>query len=176
VERTLWKIVQRMAMPKGLLRSKPAGALRLVLRLPIYLYRLRLGWLLGHQFLLLLHRGRSTGLVRQTVLEVIHYDPATRESVVISAWGERADWYRNTRAGRAIEVRIGSERYTPMYRCLGPEEAHARIVDYERRHPLLFPIFARVFDYPFGGSEEELWDFAKSIRMVAFGPQLPASS
>ena len=29
------------------LKLKPAGALRLALRLPIYLYRLNLGWLLG---------------------------------------------------------------------------------------------------------------------------------
>ena len=39
------------------LRSKPAGALGLAVRLPIYLYRLNLGWLLGHRFILLVHRG-----------------------------------------------------------------------------------------------------------------------
>src|SRR5215212_2285634 len=43
------------------LKSKPAGALRLAFRLPIYLYRLDLGWLLGHRFLLLVHRGRESG-------------------------------------------------------------------------------------------------------------------
>jgi len=35
--------------------------LRLAFRLPIYLYRLDLGWLLGHRFLLLVHRGRESG-------------------------------------------------------------------------------------------------------------------
>jgi hypothetical protein len=70
-----------------LLRSKPTGALRLALRLPIYLYHLNLGWLLVHRFLLLIHRGRESGLLRETVLEVILYEPATRESVVLSAWG-----------------------------------------------------------------------------------------
>jgi hypothetical protein len=39
------------------LGSKPTGASRLTFRLPIYLYRLDLGRLLGHRFLLLLHRG-----------------------------------------------------------------------------------------------------------------------
>jgi hypothetical protein len=57
--------------------------------LPIYLYRLNLGLLLGHRFLLLVHRGRRSGLLRETVLEVILYEPATRESVVLSAWGRR---------------------------------------------------------------------------------------
>ena len=160
---------------KGLLRSRPTGALRLAFRLPIYLYRLHLGWILGHRFLLLIHFGRRTGRVRQTVLEVVRYDPANRESVVVSAWGERADWYRNTRAGRAIEVETGRERYTPMHRFLGPEEAHATIMDYERDHPWLIVIFARVFGYPLRGSWEERQSFARSIRMVAFRPQPPAS-
>jgi hypothetical protein len=71
------------------LRSKPTGALRLAFRLPIYLYRLDLGWLLGHRLLLLVHRGRESGLLRETVLEVLLHDPATRESVVLSAWGRR---------------------------------------------------------------------------------------
>ena len=53
------------------LKSKPSGTLRLVFRLPIYLYRLNLGWLLGHRGLLLTHQGRKSGLLRETVLEVI---------------------------------------------------------------------------------------------------------
>src|SRR5215217_586077 len=67
------------------LKSKPAGALRLAFRLPIYLYRLNLGWTLGHRFLLFVHLGRKSGLLRETVLKVILYDPATLESVVLSA-------------------------------------------------------------------------------------------
>lgn len=39
-------------------RSRPTGALRLAFRLPIYLYRLGLGQLLGHRFMLLTHRAR----------------------------------------------------------------------------------------------------------------------
>jgi hypothetical protein len=44
--------------------------LRLAFRLPIYLYRLDLGRLLGHRFLLLVHQGRRSGLLRETALEV----------------------------------------------------------------------------------------------------------
>jgi hypothetical protein len=51
--------------------------------LPIYLYRLDLGWLLGHRFLMLVHQGRRSGLLRETVLEVILYDPDTSQSVVL---------------------------------------------------------------------------------------------
>src|SRR5918911_4987582 len=95
------------------LRSRPSGILRLAFRLPIYLYRLNLGWLLGQRGLLLIHRGRRSGLLRETVLEVVRYTPATKESVVLSAWGERADWYRNIKASPAMEVWTGGERFVP---------------------------------------------------------------
>src|SRR5215212_3722069 len=121
------------------LESKPAGALRLAFRLPIYLYHLNLGWILGHRFLLFVHLGRKSGLLRETVLEVILYDPATRESVVLSAWGERADWYRNIEAVPALEVRTGGQRYVPERRFLAPEVNPAVISDSCQRAPARRP-------------------------------------
>ena len=153
------------------LSSKPTGALRLAFRLPIYLYRLDLGWLLAHRFLLLVHRGRKSGLLRETVLEVVHYNPATEESVVLSARGEKADWYRNVGATPALEVRTGGQRYVPEQRFLAPEENHAVISDYGRRHPLAFRVFARVFGYPLGGTEAARREVACSLRLVAFRPR-----
>jgi hypothetical protein len=70
------------------LKSKPTDLLRLAFRLPIYLYRLDLGWIFAYRALLLIHQGRRSGLLRETMLEVLLYNPATRESVVLSAWGE----------------------------------------------------------------------------------------
>jgi deazaflavin-dependent oxidoreductase (nitroreductase family) len=104
------------------LRSKPTGVSRLAFRLPIYLYRLNLGWLLGHRFLLLIHQGRRSSLLHETVLEVLLHNPATRESVVLAAWGEKADWYRNVGVTPALEVRTGGQRYVPEQRFLAPEE------------------------------------------------------
>jgi deazaflavin-dependent oxidoreductase (nitroreductase family) len=153
------------------LGSIPTGASRLAFRLPIYLYRLDLGRLLGHRFLLLVHRGRKSGLLRETVLEVLLHDPTTGESVVLSAWGEKADWYRNVGTTPALEVRTGGERYAPEQRFLGPEENHAVVSDYGRRHPLAFRVFARVFDYPLGGSEAARREAASSLRLVAFRPR-----
>jgi deazaflavin-dependent oxidoreductase (nitroreductase family) len=153
------------------LKSRPAGVLRLAFRLPIYLYRLDLGWLLGHRFLLLVHRGRESGLLRETVLEVLLYDPATRKSVVLSAWGEKSDWYRNIGATPALEVRIGSQRYVPEQRFLAPEENHVVLADYGGRHPLAFRIFVRTFGYPLAGTESMRREFAASLRLVAFWPR-----
>ncbi len=153
-------------------RSRPAGILRLVFRLPTYLYRYRFGWLLGHRFLLLTHRGRKTGRVHQTVLEVIAYDSATRESIVLSGWGERADWYRNIKSSPALEVQSGRQRYVPSQRFLAPEESHARISDYARRHPLAFRFLVKAFGfgYPLDGTEATRRRLAEYLRLVAFRP------
>ena len=152
-------------------RSRPTGASRLAFRLPIYLYRTGLGRLLGHRFLLLVHRGRKSGLIRETVLEVFVHDPDTGESVVLSAWGEESDWYRNVAATPALEVRTGDQRYVPGQRFLDPEENHAVISDYGRRHPLAFRAFARVFGYPLLGTEAARRGVARSLRLVAFRPK-----
>ena len=152
-------------------RSRPSRTLRLALRLPVCLYHLHLGWLLGHRFLLLAHKGRKTGQARQTVLEVILYDPTTRESVVVSAWGARADWYRNLLESPAIEVRTGRERYTPVQRFLTSEEAYTALVDYEHRHPWAARVFAKLFGYPLDGSEAARRTFVEPMRLVAFRPQ-----
>ena len=52
----------------------PAGLTRFLFRVPIHLYRLRLGWLFGSRLLLLNHIGRVSGKPRQTILEVAERD------------------------------------------------------------------------------------------------------
>jgi deazaflavin-dependent oxidoreductase (nitroreductase family) len=97
------------------------------------LYRLGLGWLLGHQFLLLTHAGRRSGRVYRTALKVLRYVPRTRESVVASAWGAGTDWYRNIRAHPALVVQTARDAYVPEQRLLPPHEAFAVLEDWTRR-------------------------------------------
>ena len=157
-------------------RSRPTGALRLAFCLPIYLYRLGLGQLLGHRFMLLTHRGRRSGRVYQTALEVVRYDPSLRETVVASGWGERSDWYRNLEAHPALEIRTGRERYAPEQRFLTPEEVYREIVDYERRHPWAVRIVPSLLGFRLDGSDAARRAFANSVRMVAFRPRQGPSS
>ena len=144
--------------------------LRHAFRLPVYLYRLDLGWLFGHRLLMLTHRGRKSGLLRQTVLEVISYDPATGECVVVSGWGGKAQWYRNIAESPALEIKTGRERYVPSQRFLTTGEGYAVLVSYERKHPYALKMFARLLSRPLNGSEAALRDFAESVRLVAFRP------
>ncbi|HEU5439626.1 MAG TPA: nitroreductase family deazaflavin-dependent oxidoreductase [Ktedonobacterales bacterium] len=151
--------------------ARPRGLLRWGFKLPVVLFRARLGWLLGHRFLMLTHRGRTTGKLRRTVLEVVRYDPATHESVVVSAYGERADWYRNLLAHPPLEVRTGGSRYVPQYRLLDPDERRAALRRYQRRYPRAFRAIMRFLGYPYDGTEAGLRALAGAVSMVAFRPQ-----
>ena len=106
---------------------------RIVFRLPLMVYRLGLGRMLGHQFLVLTHAGRRSGNVHQTVLKVLHYDPVTHESIVASAWGNRTDWFRNIQVRPALAVQTGNEWYVPQQRAVTADEAFAVFNDWVHR-------------------------------------------
>ena len=117
----------------ALLQDRRALLARLAFHAPILLYRLGLGGLLGHQFLLLTHAGRRTGRAHETVLKVLRYNPATRESIVASAWGTEADWYRNIQRRPALAMRSGGVWYVPETRYVPPDEAFEVFSDWMRR-------------------------------------------
>ena len=145
--------------------------LALGLRLPSSLYRFRLGGLLGQRFLLLTHRGRKSGLVRRTPLEVLHYYPHSRKSIVLSAWGTKADWYRNIEAGPPLEVETAGERYSPAPRFLTTEEACAVITEYAIRNPLAARVLEHAVGYPVIRSAASRRAFADSAVLVAYRPR-----
>ena len=150
--------------------SKPKGLLKWAFTLPLSLYRWHLGWLVGHRFLVVTHLGRKTGHRRHTGLEVVHYDPATQECIVVAAWGEQADWYRNIQAHPALEVQVGSIRYPPVQRFLTFEETSSLLSDYQRAHPQGLRALLRMAGYAYHGSKEELHAIAQVMRAVAFRP------
>jgi hypothetical protein len=54
--------------------APPKGLKLKLFRAPIYLYRLKLGFLLGERFIRLQHWGRVSGALKDTVIEVIDQD------------------------------------------------------------------------------------------------------
>lgn len=153
---------------------RPDSVLRAVLRVPVLLYRGRLGWLLGHRFLLLVHTGRRSGARHEAVLEVVQYDAEAAEATVISGWGAGADWYRNVRAGAPTEIVIGRRRYAVEHRVLDEDEAHAVIERYEVRNRWMRPIVRKVLSAPVGwrydGSEESRRRLVRQLPLIAFRP------
>jgi deazaflavin-dependent oxidoreductase (nitroreductase family) len=155
--------------------APPSGLLRALLGLPAHLYHANLGALLGHRFLLLVHTGRRTGLHRETVLEVIRFDPATEESVVVAGWGRRTGWLHNVEAGLAREVRTGRQRFAPDYRILPPDEAARLFADYERRNRWLAPVIrvvlSRLLGWRYDGTSAARRRAVEQLSLVGFRPR-----
>jgi deazaflavin-dependent oxidoreductase (nitroreductase family) len=151
--------------------SKPTALLKLAFTLPRYLYLWHLSWLLGHRCLMITHRGRKTGSLRQTVLEVVHYDSSTQECIVMSGYGTQSDWYRNIQVHPVAEVQVGRQSYLPQQRMLSAEETRTRLEEYQRDHPLLFRELMYVMGYVYDGTSEGLRTISQVLRGVAWRPQ-----
>jgi len=154
--------------PKVTFLSRPHGLARLGFRLPVMLYRLHLGWILDHRFLLLTHRGRVSGFPRQTVLEVVRYDAARRVYTVVAGFGPTSDWYRNLQAHPAIEVRCALQRFRPVQRFLSPVEGAEMLSWYERHHPRAMRMLVRLFRYHYDGTDASRLALATALPMVSF--------
>lgn len=147
--------------------------MRLFFAAPQWLYRAGLGWTLGHRFVSVSHRGRRSGKIRETVLEVARYDPTTRESVVASAYGTKADWYRNIRAEPAVRVRTGRMDYIPEQRFLTETEARQAAIEFCRRHKLearMAPRALAAIGAVGEGAFTDSVELLASLPMVAFRP------
>jgi deazaflavin-dependent oxidoreductase (nitroreductase family) len=154
-----------------LLRERRAALSRFMFRIPLLVYRLGLGRLMGHQFLVLTHAGRRSGRVHETVLKVLRYDPATRESVVASAWGTKTDWYRNIRARSALAVRTGRDWYVPEQRALPPEEAFAVFEDWARRQRWFATLMLGQIGLSFDAPEAARRALVARFPVIGFRPR-----
>jgi deazaflavin-dependent oxidoreductase (nitroreductase family) len=133
------------------------------------MYRWHLGWLAGSEFMLITHKGRKSGNLYRTIVLIVHHNPRTLESVV-TAWGEKADWYRNILASPAVEVQMGSRKYTPQQRLVGSGELVSLLASHRKHHPIRARIQTFLLGWKWYTTREELLDLVRSARGVAFRP------
>lgn len=97
-------------MPKKEIIPYPNTFTRGLLRLPITLQRLGLGWLLGFAPLVVVTtRGRKSGLPRYTTLE---YRRHGSKLYVVSGFGTRSNWYQNLICEPTVTLKIGRQVYS----------------------------------------------------------------
>ena len=156
-------------MTNSIVDRPPSKALRFGLRLPIMLYRIKLGWLLGNRFLMLTHTGRKSGVSHQTVIEVIKHDKATDTYYVVSGWGEKADWYRNIQKSPQVTVHSGGRKFQTIAEFIPIEKAIEVVNTYAHAHPIAFNELSVVF---FGERMKSINDaprrVAEKMPMMAF--------
>lgn len=145
------------------------------MKMPLILYRLGLGWLLGKRFMMLTHVGRHSGKVHQTVLAVLRFDEQTREIFAVSPWGS-SNWYRNIQAAPAREIetgslRFGRVRYVPTQHTLSPEEIAMLFIEFRQKYPIFSRLVARIPGWKIDSTYEEFLVLARTLRGVAFQPR-----
>lgn len=110
---------------------------RAVLRAPIFLYRVGLGWLFGRRLVLLTHIGRVSGEPRQVMLEVVEREPEQGRYLIASGYGSKSQWFRNVLAQPAVRYQVGRRTYTGTAVPLESEESGRRLAEYAQHHPRL---------------------------------------
>jgi deazaflavin-dependent oxidoreductase (nitroreductase family) len=148
------------------------GWLRLGVRMPLWLYRAHLGWLLGERFLRLTHSGRKSGQPRQTVLEVVDHDRATDSYIVTSGWGEKSDWYQNVLKTPQVKIDVGRRHLNVTAEHLSIDEAEQWLFNYAQVHPRTFQTLARFMTgEALGITREECRRVAEAVPVIAFRPR-----
>jgi deazaflavin-dependent oxidoreductase (nitroreductase family) len=145
--------------------------LRWLLRLPIPLYRLGLGCLLGGRFVLLTVRGRRTGLLRPVVLEVLGPDPQTGGIFVASAWGGSAQWLRNLEVCPNAQAQVGHRSFPAEVLRLPEQAGEEQLRSYAKRHPLAGRV---IFQLLLGreplGTEDKFAILSRSVPILLVRP------
>jgi deazaflavin-dependent oxidoreductase (nitroreductase family) len=158
-------------MPTKIKEARPPhGLVRLMMNLPIWLFGMHLGWVMGDRFLLLTHTGRKSGLPRKTILEVLQHDTASDTYYVLSGWGKQADWLRNVEKTPEVIIQVGHRQFHARAVRLEPEAAESAILDYTKRNPLAIRVLPRLMGYQLDGSEEDFRALARLGIVVAFHP------
>lgn len=157
------------AKPKE--NEKAPAFLTPIFKLPVILYQLRLGWLLGKRFMQITHVGRRTGKVRRTVLAVLRFDAKTKEIYAVSAW-KGSDWYYNIQASPALQVETGFISYIPQQHALSPEEITTTFMEYCAKHPIFSRMVCRIPGWKWDSTYDEFLELARTLHGVAFAPKV----
>ncbi|MDA0565625.1 nitroreductase family deazaflavin-dependent oxidoreductase [Streptomonospora sp. S1-112] len=148
----------------------PTGLARFLFRLPLHLYRWRLGGLLGWRLLLLNHVGRVSGARRQVVLEVVERAP-DGSYAVCSGFGPRADWYRNVIAHPRATIQVGARSMAVTAQPLSADEGAELMARYATRHPRAAEQLAGFTGFKVDGSPEDYRAMGRELPFVRLVPR-----
>jgi deazaflavin-dependent oxidoreductase (nitroreductase family) len=128
---------------------------RWVVRAPIWVFRARLGAVFGRRLVMIEHIGRSSGLRRHVVLEVVDR-PGPGSWVVVAGLGRRAQWFRNVEADPRVRVYRGSHApVAALARRLGPGAVAVSLGRYADAHPRAWTTLRRVLEESLGTPVDE---------------------
>ncbi len=156
-------------------RKPPRGLARLAFRLPIWLYRLHLGWILGERFLLLQHIGRKTGRLRETVLEIVRSDPVEGTYIIAAGFGEESDWFQNLVQTPRATIQVGRLKIGVQAERISHEEAISEYQTYAQQHPAALRGLGSLLGIRLSGTDADYPVLASRLPMIRLVKELKAS-
>ena len=119
------------------------------------------------QVMVLVHRGRKSGLVRRTP---VNYAIVEGEIYCTAAFGSRADWYRNVMADPNVEVWLSDGWYAGVAEEVPPDDPRRSNLMREVLIASGFaaPLFAGINPKTIGA--EKLAEISASYRLVRIYP------
>ena len=144
-------------------KQQPVGLFKRILHAPVWLFRARLGFVFGKRIVMLEHKGRRSGKLRQTPLEVVQRNGDAY--LVCSGTGPNADWYRNIRVEPAVGMWVGSKRHAVEQRFLEASEAATTFAAYEQAHPKAAARLTELMGVSHDGTHESRMDMVAKIPM-----------
>lgn len=149
----------------------PKGLLRMGFRLPVYFYRIGLGWMLGKRFVLINHLGRKTGLPRKAVVEVVEREDASDVITVVAGYGEKAQWYQNLRVHPKTIIQVGNRKIAVIAKFVPPEKGEEIMLRYYQRYGAITGMLFKLLGYSWDGSKVGLGQITRDhLRFVQFVP------
>ncbi|MHB1064997.1 MAG: nitroreductase family deazaflavin-dependent oxidoreductase [Georgenia sp.] len=120
---------------------------RWLARAPIVVFRAGAGRIFGGVLVMVEHTGRTSGLPRYVVLEVLMREP--HAVVVAAGYGPGSQWLRNVTAQPRVRLWCGrTSGAAGSAAVLTPERARDLLQRYRREHPVRARFVARALGVP----------------------------
>ena len=147
------------------LRHPPRGFQAWFSRMPIFFYKIGLGWLFKERFLLLMHTGRKSGLSRKAVLEVVDKD--AENYYIVSGFGEKSQWYKNLMQTPQVNIQVGQKKMDVLAERLPANEGFKILENYAEAHPKALRELSRLMGISYDGSKKDLEKMANILPVFA---------
>ncbi len=120
----------------GLMPYPGSGLWRTAFKVPLYLWRMGLGSILGHNFVVMTTTGRKSGLPRHTMTE---YAWINNRVVVASGWGTQAQWVKNLESDPHLTVQTAHGTQSCIAHRIEDDETLTSVYQHMQSSPAFLP-------------------------------------
>ncbi len=161
-----------------MLEKRPTPLQKYFFKIPLFMHKLGFGgWerLIGAQWMLIATTGRKTGKRRETLVDVMDYNPTTDTYYIEAAYGSHADWFKNIQANPLFNAQVGRRKFIAQAEILNEGDTGEILVQFFRRKPAYTRSVMAMVGMKFK-DEDELRVLGKNLTLLAVKPQSPNRS